>query len=248
MQAFDFSDSEYDIREDLPEAYRETWRRIAAPGSWWTGAERVAIAQETRNAVSCKFCQERKKTLSPYGMSGSHDCASLLPERAIDAVHRIITDQGRITQAYIDDNAAHNMSEEQYVELLGICVVVFSVDEFHRGLGLALEPLPKPKPGEPTGYRPAHTTRETGFVSMIPAAGATGEESDLWDPKRTANVLRALSLVPDAVRDWFVVHEAQYIALEDMMVNYGAIGNRPINRMQTELVASRVSAVNECFY
>ena len=46
----------------------------------------------------------------------------MLGSLAVDAVHRIITDQGRITQAWIDSNAEAGLSEEQYVELLGISV------------------------------------------------------------------------------------------------------------------------------
>lgn len=248
MMVFDYSAAPYPIREDFPTAYREAWSRIAKPGNWWTGAERVAIARETRNAVTCEFCRERKAALSPYGIPGEHNHEGGLPERAIDAVHRIITDQDRITQAYIDDNAANGLSEEHYVELLGICVLVLCIDEFHRALGLKLEPLPASCPGEPDGYRPLQAVRGTGFVSMIPPDGATGKESDLWEPNRTANVLRALSLVPNAVRDWYVVHEAQYITLESMKSDFGDIAGRPINRMQIELVASRVSAINECFY
>lgn len=37
---------------------------------------------------------------------------------------------------------------------------------------------------------------------MILRDGAVGPESDLWSEDRTANVIRALSVVPDALRDW----------------------------------------------
>lgn len=60
-------------------------------------------------------------------ISNAH--GGFLDELAVDAVHRIITDQSRITQAWID--------------------------EFNRALGLPLETLPEPLPGEPDEYRPA---------------------------------------------------------------------------------------------
>lgn len=53
------------VRADLLEAHRQVWDKLAEPGTWWTGAERVAIAAETRNARQCKLCQERKAALSP---------------------------------------------------------------------------------------------------------------------------------------------------------------------------------------
>ena len=60
-------------------------------------------------------------------------------------------------------------------------------------------------------------------------------------------VLRALSLVPEAVRNWSNVAAAQYLSLPTMM-KFSGDTRRSLNRMQIELVAGRVSAVNECFY
>ena len=82
---------------------------------------------------------------------------------------------------------------------------------------------------------------------MIPADGNVGHEADLWPAGLNANVLRALSLVPDAVRDWMRVGEAQYLSMEGMKIFSGDTG-RSIDRMQIELVAARVSSINECFY
>jgi hypothetical protein len=247
MQAFSYSQSPYPIRDDLSAAYREYWARLARPGSWWTGAERAAIAQESRYAVTCGFCADRKQALSPYGFDGEHEHAGVLDPLAVDAVHRIITDQTRITQRYVDGNQLEGMSKEQYVELAGIAVVTFSIDEFNRALGLPLEPLPEPEAGEATHYRPAHAAEGTGFVPMIPADGNVGQEADLWPEGANANVLRAFSVVPDAVRDWMLVGDAQYLSMAGMQIFAGDTG-RSIDRMQIELVAARVSSHNECFY
>lgn len=56
---------------------------------------------------------------------------------------------------------------------------------------------------------------------------------------------RALSLVPAEVRAWRDVSAAQYLG-EKEMVRFGSV--RAIDRSQIELVAGRVSALNECFY
>ena len=246
MTHFSYPRSPYPIREDIKLAHRSYWESLAGPGSWWTGEQRVAIAGEVRNACKCNFCKQRKQALSPYTFEGEHHSDCQLPTRAVDAVHRIVSDQTRITQAYIDHNSKAGLSEEQYVELTGIVVCVFSIDEFNRGLGLELEPLPDPRAGEPSYYRPAQATRGTGFVSMIPSDGAIGAEADLWK-SRTANVLRALTLVPDALRDWMKLAAAQYLSMEGM-ANLIGREDRTINRMQMELIAGRVSSFNECFY
>ena len=247
MVHYTYSESPYPIRAGLGQAYRHYWQVLATPGTWFTGAERVAIAAEVRNALSCPFCAERKTALSPYAVQGEHRSGDTLKPALVDAVHRVITDQSRITRAFIDDLATEGVTQEHYVELAGIAVTVFSIDEFNRALGLPLEPLPEPLPGQPSNRRPAVTESDTGFVAMVTPDGAVGEESDLWQQGRTANVLRALSLVPNAVREWMAVGDQQYLSMAGMG-QFGDFPDRSINRMQIELVAGRVSSINECFY
>ena len=244
---FGFQNSPYPIREDIGQAYRAYWEKLSSPGTWWSGAQRLAIAQEARNALVCDYCAARKQALSPYTFAGEHQHSGGLPERATDAVHRIVTDQTRITQSYVDDNAANGLSKGAYVELVGVVVAVFSIDEFHRALGLPVETLPEARPGEPSGYEPAVLSEDIGFVPTVPPEGAVGEEADLWPTGFSANVLRALTLVPNALREWREIAAVQYLALEKMG-DYFKDDTRTINRLQMELVAGRVSAVNECFY
>jgi hypothetical protein len=247
MPGFQYDNSPYPIRAGLVAAHQHYWQALARPGTWFTGPQRVAIAAEVRNAVNCPLCMERKTALSPNSIAGEHLCGSLLDAIAVDAVHRVITDQSRITQTLVDKNAASGLSEEHYVELVGIAVTVFSIDEFNRALGLPLEPLPEPADGEPSCYRPEQAERGTGFVSMIPASGAVGKEADLWQNGRTGNVLRALTLVPNAVREWMAVGDEQYLSMKGM-TQFSTFADRALNRMQIELVAGRVSSYNECFY
>ena len=247
MVHYTYSESPYLIRAGLGEAYRQYWQALANPGTWFTGAERVAIAAEVRNALDCPFCVERKNALSPYAVKGEHNSGDTLNPAVVDAVHRVITDQSRITGAFIEELAAQGVTEEHYVELVGIAVTVLSIDEFNRALGLPLEPLPASLPGKPSNHRPAVTECDTGFVAMVTPDGAVGEESDLWKKGRTANVLRALSLVPNAVREWMAVGDQQYLSMAGMG-QFGDFPDRSINRMQIELIAGRVSSINECFY
>jgi hypothetical protein len=247
MTTFDYDAAPLAIRLDIPAAHRAYWHTLAGPGSWWTGEERVAVAEESRKAVDCPYCAARREALSPYAFPGTHRHGGRLPEVAVDAVHRIVTDQGRITRAWIEDNAANGLSREAYVELVGVVVNVLSIDEFHRALDLPLEPLPVPRPGGISRYRPDMLSDDIGFVPTIPPARAVGREAGLWPGGRAANVLRALSLVPDALRDWLALSAAQYLAVE-RMGNFVQDDERSIDRLQMELVAARVSAVNECFY
>ena len=245
--AFEYKYSPYPIREDIKTEHREFWERLSRAGSWWTSEQRVAIAAESRAALSCEFCSQRKAALSPNSVTGEHQKVTDLSPIAVDAVHRIITDQTRITRRWVEGLPEQGISTEAYVELAGIVVCVFSIDEFHRALGLEIEPLPEPQSGDPDHYRPPQAESGTGFVSMLPREGLTGKEADFWPNGRNANVIRALSLVPAAVGDWLALSSAQYLSVPGM-ANLVKQEDRAINRMQMELVASRVSAINQCFY
>ena len=122
MTDFAFDNTPYPIRDDLVAAYRGFWDRLANAGTWWTGEERVAIAAEVRKALTCSYCAERKEALSPYNFPGEHDAAENTPldALAIDAVHRIITDQTRITKSWVQDSVQAGLSEGKYAELVGV--------------------------------------------------------------------------------------------------------------------------------
>jgi hypothetical protein len=79
---------------------------------------------------------------------------------------------------------------------------------------------------------------------MIPNGTPEGAEADLWHG-RAGNVIRAMSLVPEAVRDLKTLSAAHYVTTEQVT---DPRARRTLSRPQIELVAGRVSALNECFY
>lgn len=236
------------VRDEMRAAHARFWERLAGPGSWWTGAERVAIAAETRAARDCALCAERREALSPNAVQGEHDrpaaAPSRLPAAAVEAVHRITTDATRLGESFVSGLAAEGVDDGRYVELLGIVVAVTSTDFVCRGLGAPLHPLPAPVAGVPSGYRPAEARPGDAFVPMIPSSAIGPNERDLWQGT-TGNVIRAMSLVPDAVRDLKLLSAAHYLPTAQVV---DATCRRTLSRPQTELVAGRVSALNECFY
>jgi hypothetical protein len=112
------------------------------------------------------------------------------------------------------------------------------------GIGVPLHDLPEPIDGEPTRGRPRAAVRDEAWVPMLPNVRPSGAEADLWGP-RSGNVIRAMSLVPDAVRDLKTLSTAHYVAPDEVM---DPSVSRTLDRTQIELLAGRVSALNECFY
>lgn len=246
QQAFSYLNAPYPIREDLSQAHRSVWAWLAAPGSWWTGTQRVSLAEQVRQAYHCPLCTERKAALSPYGGTATHGPVEQLPENAVDAVHRIATDASRLTKAWLESCFDSGLSDGQYVELLGVAVCVISIDRLHQALGLPLEHLPEPEVGQPTGYRPEHAAPGGAWVPMLPARGRGGAEADLYEGLPfLPNVIGAMSLVPDCVRMLKCLSSAHYL---DNVQDPRSDGGRALSRPQIELVAGRVSAINECFY
>ena len=71
------------------------------------------------------------------------------------------------------------MSHEQYIELLGIVVAIISIDVFHRAMGIEIEELPEPIPGELDNYRPASAVKSDAWAATISASRANGLEANL---------------------------------------------------------------------
>ncbi len=234
------------VRDDFAAAHSRFWQRLSTPGAWWTSAERIAIAAEVRNAWQCMLCQARKEALSPNAVQGEHDHLGALPDAAVDVIHRVVTDPGRLSKPWFDGIMAAGLSETQYVEIIGTLVALVSIDSFCRGIGMPLHPLPEPQPGGPSQYVPTPTVAGEAWVPMLSADHASGAETDLFDMRPAANVIRAMSLVPDEIRTLKDLSTAHY--LKNSQVRDPKASRGPLSRAQMELIAGRVSVLRECFY
>jgi hypothetical protein len=184
--------------------------------------------------------------LTPAAVAGQHDHLGALPDAAVDVIHRVVTDPGRLSRKWFKETMDAGLSAERYVELLGTLVALVSIDSFCRGIGVPLHPLPAPQPGTPSQYRPLGAMQEDAWVPMIPADRATGAEADLYGGQAVGNVIRAMSLVPDEVRTLCDLSAVHYLPMEQVRDPSAAAGT--LHRMQMELIAGRVSMLRQCFY
>ena len=137
------------------------------------------------------------------------------------------------------------LEETQYVELIGVVVKVVCIDSFYRGLGVPERSLPVPVQGEPSKLRPAGLRPGKAWVPMLSQGKAKQPEKDLFQEGPLPHVGTALSLVPDEVRDVKALLDVQYFSADRLM---DLQARRALTRPQMELLASRVSALNQCFY
>ena len=157
----------YKVRANLSTSHAEAWGWIAAPGTWLTGAERIAVAAEVRQAHDCALCRDRKEALSPFAIDGRHDGRHQLAENEIEAIHRLATDPGRLRRQWLEDLFAAGLGEGAYVEIAALVAMTMMMDSFSRALGVPETPLPAPVGGEPTKYQPpgAKKRRSLGRTS-----------------------------------------------------------------------------------
>ena len=235
----------YRVRSTLVEAHRLAWRRIAEPGAWLDGARRVAVAAEVRAAQHCALCRERKEALSPFAVEDDHEATARLSAAEVELIHRLTTDPGRLSQAWAEGVLAAGVAEEVYVEIVSIVCIAMVIDTFRRSLDLPPFDLPAPVAGAPSGYRAPGARRHDAWISLVQPEDVVESDGDLYRGAASP-VVKALSLVPQAKRDYWDLAEVHYLPGSEM-TNF-ATGVRAIDRMQMELVAGRVSALHQCVY
>jgi hypothetical protein len=223
------------LSSDLRQAHTQSWQTIGHAGDFFTGAERVAMVETARAAVSCDLCRRRKEALSPYSVDGQHDGPKTLPEEIVDLIHRIRSDPGRLTKTWFDNVTANHISTQQYVEIVSVVTTSVIIDTLHQTLGLELPELPEPSAGEPRGQFNASAVDIGGWVPVLDAPQDLAHHGLPHVP----NIARSMGLVPSAVELFFTAFRPHY-SLSDIHLS--------ISQAQAEFVAARVSSINECFY
>jgi len=134
-----------------------------------------------------------------------------------------------ITRGTVDDLETRGLRREHYVEIVGVVGRIVAIDTYERGIGRATRPAPAVRTGPPTREEVPAARRRAGWV---PTVGAIGPPT-------------ALDSVPAEAAAQEELHGALYLAYADM-VDLHAV--RGLTRAQMELVAARVSHVNDCHF
>lgn len=232
-------------RDELLDAQARALDWIAGPGTWLTGAERLAVVRETRQADRCALCRARKDALSPFAVDGEHDHLGELSAPRIEAIHRVATDAGRLSGTWVDGLMAQGLSDGEYIETVGLVAMTRMIDAFAWAAGVEPATLPGPKDGEPTGYRPPGARKSDAWVAVVKLEDVAESDGPLYGAT-AGGVHQALSLVPDTKRAFWALGEPHYIPMSEIRnVDTKA---RAISRAQIEILAGRTSALHQCVY
>ncbi|MDW3179595.1 MAG: hypothetical protein R8J94_19540 [Acidimicrobiia bacterium] len=150
------------VRPAMLDGMQREWDRLAAAGTWWTGADRVALAAEARAAADHRP--------SP---------ASVLAPEITAMARRIATTPHVIDRTSVDALHDQKVSLEAYTEMVGVIARLTAVDTAVRGMGSSPAPLPKPQEGVPTYAVVPDAKRRSAHVAMVGSAGATSALSSV---------------------------------------------------------------------
>lgn len=250
MSTFQIALADRAVRPEYASALVDTIYAIGGPGEWLTGAERVAIAEVARHALSVA------EPLPPWEAPSSNPetiramSDGPISEAMADAAYRIARHSSTLTQRWYEQITSRepNFSDAGYVELVTIVVRVCAADRFCMTASLPLVDLPNPRPGAPRRQRPAPAKVERHWVPTINPKDAGDAFGWLYGTGAAPNVVRALTLVPDAYAEIMPFQSAGYIQRSLLVGSTSTEPARPLSRDQIELVATRTSAANECFY
>jgi alkylhydroperoxidase family enzyme len=236
----------YEIRNDLREGQQRAWEAIASPGTWLTGKRRVAVAAEIRNAYRCAVCERIKAALSPNAIREPHSSLGALSAAEVELVHRVVNDPGRLSEPWSQSVLERGMTEGEYVEIVGLIAMVMMMDAFRRGLGEPFTPLPEPRAGEPARYTPPGAKKKAAWLPIVEPEDAVESDGPMYPSPKAGYIYRALSLVPQSLRDYWDLAFSHYLPAEVIYEFDHSI--RAISRPQTELIAARISALHQCVY
>jgi hypothetical protein len=239
-----YDDVSYAVRGEAEQAHQAALDSFSQPGTWLTAAERADIVDEVRRARVEAGVQEDDATeVNPVSPAE-------LPDGVRAIAREIAVSPKNIGRDFYDAAVPAQLTDAEYVELVSVVARAVGLDIFARGIGAPMRKIGAALPEEPTYLRPGSTADGVAFVPLIPDGKAGGEEGAALYGGRgmTPNILRATSLVPDECRGVYDLNEAQYIPFDSLM-DFGFSYEPPtIDRPQIELVAGRISALNDCFY
>ncbi len=218
-------------REGIAALHTQVISELAAPGDWWDAPSRRAAMEEARSAPSCTRCTARRGALSPEAIDGSHAAREPLSATAVEVIHRVVNDSGRLTRRWADRQIA-TLGDAVYAELVAVTAIIVAIDVYARSIGAPLPALHEPVAGVPVRERPD-------------GLGDVGAWIPMTEQKLLANVSRALSLVPRTNATWRTLVNDSYSRGPQMLA---LTWERALSRPQIELVAARISQLSECFY
>ena len=185
------------VRADLADAHRVAWEHIAAPGTWWSGAERVELARTALRAIADP---DPPPPWIPVSSTGRLPSNLIAPLAAHDVMFRITRHAGTMTES-VYRAAADELGELPYVELCAISSTVAAVAHFCRNIGEPVPPLPRTVGGQPARQRPERLATARPSSRRTPRSQPSSATRGGWPRRSTCRRMRWSIRIGDVVRE-----------------------------------------------
>ena len=137
-----YEDSEFPVRADLEAAHQAQFDRFGRPGTWGSGAQRIAVIAAARQA-----CIDAGVIEAPE--DGGATSGVELPKVVRDIIATVAVSPKDVDLDFYNAAIGSGLSDAEYTEIVGLVSFICNLDVFARGIGVAPRPLPAPQPGEP---------------------------------------------------------------------------------------------------
>jgi len=237
-----YSDSAHQPSVAIDALHSDEMQSFAQTGTWGSAAQRTAVAATVRKI--------RVEAGSQVSVGDEH-LADLveLPAPVLRLVREAALGGIAVDRQFCEQVQAEGVTEGAYVEIVTLVARIVNLDIFARGLGVPSRQLVVPaQDNSPSFKRPDEAADEGFFTASIPnlpAGGATAEA--LYGKNPAANVFRAATLVPEEGKRVIDLISQQYFPAEKLM-DFGSDNGHALSRAQVEIVATKVSEYNKCFY
>jgi len=233
------------VPPEIESVHRQRLESFRRPGTWLDGAQRRDVVLETQSAWDCLLCRKRHDMVTPYGAAGRHARVTSMPETTVDAIHRICTDPGRLSERLYQSLLESGLDEGSFVELVGVIASYLAIDFFALSVDVSVPELAPPESGEPTREAPPGLRIEGAWVPTVSQTEARGRLADYYPPHRVDNVATALTMSPDEAIEFMALSGAMYVPQRQFR---DWTYRRTLVRPQMELIATRISTLNDCHY
>lgn len=236
-----YTDCDYPVADFISDVHERQLENLEQPGTWGTSAQRIAVVAKARQSgIDAGVLEGADDNLPGTEFELSKNVQRMIELLAVSPKD--------FTETDFEEAKSEGLSDEEYTEIVGLVSRLVSIDVFARALGVKLRPLPEPGSGSPTRQRPETAVQELAFVPTIPNGAAGGELGrELYGGVPKPYIIRSLSLVPDEMRRHLEMEQVYYLPLK-RIIDYDYQHHEGLNRVQVEVVAGRISAINECFY
>jgi hypothetical protein len=237
-----YADSAHQPSAAIDALHTDELGSFSRVGTWGSAAQRTAVAATTRKIRVEAGIQES------CGDEALADCV-VLPDPVQRLVREVALGGIAVDRKFCQQVQAEGVTEGAYVEIVALVSRIVNLDIFARGVGVLPRPLAAPADDKaPSFERPAEAVDEGFFTASVPNAPAGGElAKSLYGAAPAVNVLRAVTLVPEEGHRVVALIRQQYFPAEKLMA-FDSDNGHALSRAQIELVATKISEHNKCFY